>query len=93
MPQQPVLVEKLTRFESDQLTEKGLLEVIVKYNGDLRNIGTQLDADIELLSPDYAIVTISVDRLPELYTFPQIEYIELPKTLTFMLRNSLRLCL
>lgn len=89
MPRQSVLVEKLTRFESDQLTENGLLEVIVKYNGDLRNIGTQLGADIELLSPDYAIVTISIDRLSELYTFSQIEYIELPKTLTFMLRDSL----
>ncbi|MEA4955861.1 MAG: S8 family peptidase [Pseudoflavonifractor sp.] len=89
MAGQPVLLEKLTRFESDQLTENGLLEVIVKYNGDLRNIGTQLGADIELLSPDYAIVTVGLDRLSKLYTFPQIEYIELPKTLTFMLRNSL----
>lgn len=85
----PVNLEKLTRFESTQLTENGLLEVIVKYNGDLWNIGTQLGADIELLSPDYAIVTIGINRLPELYTFPQIEYIELPKTLTFMLRDSL----
>lgn len=89
MPDQSVNLEKLTRFESNQITENGLLEVIVKYNGDLRNIGTQLGADIELLSPDYAIVTIGINRLPELYTFPQIEYIELPKTLTFMLRDSL----
>lgn len=89
MDRQPVLLEKLTRFESDQLTENGLLEVIVKYNGDLRNIGTQLGADIELLSPDYAIITVNLDQLSELYKFPQIEYIELPKTLTFMLRNSL----
>ncbi len=89
MPDLPVNLEKLTRFESTQLTENGLLEVIVKYNGDLRNIGTQLGADIELLSPDYAIITIGINRLPELYTFPQIEYIELPKTLTFMLRESL----
>lgn len=88
MPDLPVNLEKLTRFESN-LTENGLLEVIVKYNGDLRNIGTQLGADIELLSPDYAIVTIDMNRLPELYSFPQIEYIELPKTLTFMLRDSL----
>jgi subtilisin family serine protease len=89
MPEQPINLEKLTRFESNQLTENGLLEVIVKYNGDLRSIGTQLGADTELLSPDYAIVTLGIDRLPELYTFPQIEYIELPKTLTFMLRDSL----
>jgi len=89
MPDLPVNLERLTRFESTQLTENGLLEVIVKYNGDLRNIGTQLGADIELLSPDYAIITIGINRLPELYTFPQIEYIELPKTLTFMLRDSL----
>lgn len=89
MPDLPVNLEKLTRFESTQLTEDGLLEVIVKYNGDLRDIGTQLGADIELLSPDYAIITIGMNRLPELYAFPQIEYIELPKTLTFMLRDSL----
>ena len=89
MPDLPVNLERLTRFESTQLTENGLLEVIVKYNGDLRDVGTQLGADIELLSPDYAIITIGINRLPELYTFPQIEYIELPKTLTFMLRDSL----
>lgn len=89
MPAQPIRLEKLTRFESNQFTENGLLEVIVKYNGELWNIGAQLGADIELLSPDYAIVTIGVNRLPELYAFPQIEYIELPKALTFMLRDSL----
>lgn len=89
MPPQPVRLEKLTRFESNEFTESGLLEVIVKYNGDLLNIGALLGADIELLSPDYAIITLPVDRLAELYGFPQIEFIELPKVLTFMLRNSL----
>lgn len=89
MPAQPVRLEKLTRFESNEFAENGLLEVIVKYSGTLLDIGVQLDADIELLGPDYAIVTLSVDRLAELYDFPQIEYIELPKVLTFMLRESL----
>lgn len=89
MPAQPVRLEKLTRFESDRITENGLLEVIIKYNGDLSVVGTQLGADIERLSPEYAIVTIAIDRLPELYTFSQVEYIELPKTLTFMLQDSL----
>lgn len=89
MPTQPIRLEKLTRFESNELTESGLLEVIVKYSGELWSIGAGLDADIELLSPDYAIVTLAVDRLAELYAFPQIEYIELPKVLTFMLQESL----
>lgn len=84
-----IRLEKLTRFESDQLTRDGRIEVIVKYNGSLRDIGAQLGADIELLSPDYAIVTLGLDELVRLYEYPQIEYIELPKTLSFLLRDSL----
>ena len=84
-----IRLDKLTRFESEELTQDGLLEVIVKYNGNLQEIGTLLGADIEILSPDYAIITLNIDRLADLYNFPQIEYIELPKLLTFMLRDNL----
>lgn len=90
MPNAPfVRLDKLTRFESEELTQNGQLEVIVKYNGNLPAVGAELGADIEILSPDYAIVTISLDRLAELYNYPQVEYIELPKLLTFMLRDNL----
>ena len=84
-----IRLDKLTRFESEELTQDGLLEVIVKYNGNLQEIGTQLGAYIEILSPDYAIITLNIDQLADVYNFPQIEYIELPKLLTFMLRDNL----
>lgn len=90
MPNQPfVRFDRLAELEDSQITRDGLLEVIVKYNGNLQPIGAQLGADVEILSPDYAIITLAIEKLPDLYRYPEIEYIEPPKILTFLLRDSL----
>lgn len=84
-----IALDKLTRFLSGQVAREGLVEVIVKFSGSLEDIRTDLNADIELLSQNYAIVTLPLDQLAKLYDYPQIEYIELPKVLSFVLRESL----
>lgn len=84
-----VSLDRLIRFGSSRATQDGLTEVIVKYSGDIQAVGAQLGADVEILNSNYAIVTINLERLPELYDFPQVEYVELPKTLTFVLQSNL----
>lgn len=56
-------------------------EVIVKFNGDLNEIADALNVEVEILSQGYAIITIEEDQITELYSFPQIESIELPKSI------------
>lgn len=66
-----------------QENDNGKIEVIAKTNGDLQDIAKELNAEIEILIQSYAIITIEKSKLPLLYTYPQIEHIEIPKNLYF----------
>lgn len=72
------------------LQQTGMVEVIVKYHGDILRVGQQVGADIEILTSNFAIATLDIAQLPSFYTFEEVEYIEVPKNLTFFLHNSLR---
>jgi subtilisin family serine protease len=90
----PFIISRLAELTPELLTEEGMLEVIVKYNGDIFKVGEELDAVVEILNNDYAIFTLNINRLPQLYEYTEVEYIELPKTLTFFMRASLgRACI
>ncbi len=65
------------------------IEVIVKFTGDIMQVAAAVNGMAELLSDNYAIVTLPLAQLIPLYSFPEIEYVELPKTLTFVLSRSL----
>ncbi|QIB68479.1 S8 family peptidase [Aminipila butyrica] len=87
---QPFLpLDQLTRFTSDQYSDSDMLEVIVKYSGDIMAVGAELDAFVEILDVNYAILTISLANLAKLYQYNEVEYVELPKNLTYFLRESL----
>lgn len=73
------------------IAQTGLIEVIVKFHGDILEVGRQLGVDIELLTSNYAIASMDVTQLPAFYGFPEVEYVELPKNLTFFLQESLRI--
>lgn len=66
-----------------------VLEVIVRYNGDIFAVGEALDARVELLGEDFAIFTMRYGDLFRLYDFSQVEYFELPKIVTYVLEESL----
>jgi subtilisin family serine protease len=72
------------------IQQEGLVEVIVKYHGDIISVGAQAGADIEILTSNYAIATLDVRRLNEFYKYNEVEYIEAPKNLTYFIHNSLR---
>ena len=58
-----------------------LTEIIVKYNGDIFSLAELLNASAEVLSQDYAILSIEQNKINELYSFSEIEDIEFPKKL------------
>jgi subtilisin family serine protease len=57
------------------------LEIIVKFTGSLDPLKKDLNAYVEILSTNYAIVTIDKNLIPKLTYYPQVQYIEKPKLL------------
>ncbi|MDD4772384.1 MAG: S8 family serine peptidase [Eubacteriales bacterium] len=84
-----IRLDRLTGFRSDNMSGSDSIEVIVKYNGDIQRVGELTGALTEILSVNYAIMTLPLNRLLELYDYDEIEYIELPKYLTYVLRYGL----
>ncbi len=62
--------------------ENNLWEVVVKYNGDISFLEDRVEA-LEILLNGYAIITASREQLENVLGEPQIEYVELPKSLVF----------
>ena len=57
------------------------MEVIVKYNGDITQAAESIGGQAELLSHQYAVITLPEEQLPALYQFTEVEDIELSKRL------------
>lgn len=57
-------------------------ELIVKYSGSLETVRRISSSVTELLN-GYAVIVIREDRIEELAAFPQVEFIEKPKSLYF----------
>ncbi|MCL2859907.1 MAG: hypothetical protein FWF46_04985 [Oscillospiraceae bacterium] len=69
--------------------EQNNMEVIVKYNGDIMKLEQELGIEVEILEFNYAIITLRPEQVNNLYNYTEIEYIELPKTVTFSLEQEL----
>ena len=80
----PVLAEQAPPPETG-----GEIEVIVKFHGTLTHIAEALGAEAEILSQSYAILTLFPQRLSALYAYPEIEDLELPKSLYIETQYSL----
>jgi len=65
------------------------MEVIVKYNGNIKKLEEELGVEIEILGYNYAIITLIQTQLESLYNYTEIEYVELPKTVFFNLEQEL----
>jgi len=64
-------------------------EVIVKYSGDIGAVANALGIRAEDLGDSFAILTMPAARIPELHQFKEIEFIELPKSLSLSLRQAM----
>ncbi|MDP4177712.1 MAG: S8 family peptidase, partial [Bacillota bacterium] len=75
---------KLIKFSQNEQIEKGKIELTVLYstNADkVRKSVNDLGGTLEDLGFGFGIVTINVSNAEKLLTIPEIQYIELPKTL------------
>jgi len=64
-------------------------EVIVKYNGDLGAVADKLGIRAEFLGDAFAILTMPSARIPELQQYKEIEFIEMPKSLSLSLQREM----
>ena len=58
-----------------------LTEIIVKYNGDIFSVANAFNSFAEILSSNYDILFINRSQINQIYSFTEIEDIELPKKL------------
>lgn len=65
----------------EQANTNEIIEIIIKYHGDISNLGEELNGDVDILNHEYAIITIPADEILALSDIDEIEYLELPKTL------------
>lgn len=89
MAYQLIPLEPNIRFSTDLLLPNNLLEVIIKYHGDLGTIAEQLESTAEKLNENYAILTMPLTSFSKLFTNRNIEYFEMPKAMTYMLQDSM----
>ena len=66
-----------------------MLELIIKYYGDVTSAVATLGGTTEILSPTIAIVTIDEDKAGLLAALKEIDYIELPIGLSLNMSESL----
>ena len=71
------------------IPQKPKFEVIAKYNGDITKIANSLGIESEILNEAYAILTLNAEQLALIQTYSEVEYIELPKILTYFLTKAL----
>lgn len=66
-----------------------VIEVIVKYNGNIERIANEVGATADVLSSSFAILNIAANEIENLYKYREIIYIELPKNLRIFLNSAL----
>lgn len=82
----------LARLDEEIVSDDQVIEVIIKYNGNIFGVATEVDAEAEILSSSYAIFTMPVGSIEKLYDYDEVEYFELPKNVTFVLQQNLDAC-
>lgn len=60
------------------IDEDGLWEIIIKYHGDILKYESEL-VRIEILSFEYAIVTLKKEQIESFVSYAEVEYAEKPK--------------
>lgn len=85
-PERAILREQLAGY--DDLTN--LWRLIVLYNGDINAAAEKFNAEAEILSETYAIVTISEPLIIPFSNETEVVYIEKPLKLTYMMDLALR---
>lgn len=79
---EPEVREKSDILSNGYDFENNIWEVIIKYNGDISLLETEVES-LEILLNGYAIMRATRAQLERVLDEPRIEYVELPKSLVF----------
>ena len=63
-------------------------ELVVKYHGDILLPAQTVGARVEVLNENFASVVISPDKVEEFASFFEIEFLQLPQRMFYILRES-----
>lgn len=63
-------------------------EIIVKYHGDILIPIQSVGAKVEILNESFASIIIAPDKVEEFASFFEIEYMQFPKRMFYILRES-----
>ncbi|MCL1935085.1 MAG: S8 family serine peptidase [Defluviitaleaceae bacterium] len=70
--------------------ESDIWEVIVKYNSNIKVVEQPLNAIVEILDFQFAIVTLPKENINKLIDYSEVEFIERPKKISINSADSLR---
>lgn len=70
------------------LTGDGDWEVIVKYHGDILIPVQTVGARVEILNENFASIVIAPNKIEEFASFFEIEYMQFPQRMFYILRES-----
>ncbi|MFV0314588.1 MAG: S8 family serine peptidase, partial [Anaerotignum sp.] len=59
------------------------IEVITKFNGNIKRVAEELGGTAEIIYENYAILTLDKTKIVNLVGYSEIEHLELPKNLYF----------
>lgn len=62
---------------------EGNWEVVVKYNGDIERVATDQGGVAQILTPEFAILTIPRENIINLSGYTEVEYVETPKQMVY----------
>ncbi len=62
--------------------EDSLFEIIVKYSGDILEVGENENVFVEVLNSSFAIITLTYGQIRNVLQYKQIDYIEIPQKLS-----------
>ena len=70
--------------------KEGNWQVLVKYNGDIEAVARSEGGFAQIISNQFAVLTLRPDRIRNLLKYTQVEYIETPKKLVYSVETSMQ---
>ncbi len=69
--------------------KEGNWEILVKYNGDIERVARAEGGVAQIISEQYAVLTMPNDKIEELLKYTEVEYMETPKRLKYNVLSSM----
>ncbi len=76
-------------LESLGFEKEGTWEILVKYNGDIEAVARKEGGVAQLISEQYAALTMPPNQIQNLLNYTEVEYMETPKRLKYNVVSSM----